>query len=430
MLRRLAALAAILLALVCVAAYLIVLWPLRDPHPAIRLGDQTLAIRDATVYPSPDDPPLRHVSILIRDGYIADIGPNLAIPANARILPCNACFVTAGFWNVHVHFTQPRWQWAAFKSSATLNAQLTDMLSSRGFTTVADLGSDLRNTLSLRRRIESGDLLGPFIYTAGAAQYPPHGIPYYLRDTLPPLLIHLMPQPDTPAQAAEDERLNIGRGADLLKLFTGSYIARGHVLPMPAANARAAVQVAHDHHQLAFAHPSNLEGVLIARDAGVDVLAHAADEANGVTPQILESLIDRHMAMVPTLKMFATTVTSDPAYLNPIYAEVRQFHAAGGQLLFGTDVGYMTDYTTAGEFEGLTQSGLTPQDILRMLTTAPAQRFHVSDQKGRVLSGRLADLVILTADPYANPANFAAVQTTLRSGIVTYNRQQGSGNRD
>ena len=352
--------------------------------------------------------------------YIADIGPNIAIPAHARILPCNACFVTAGFWNTHIHFTESKWSWAAFKSPTTLNPQLADMLSSRGFTTVVDVGSDLRNTLSLRRRIESGDLAGPFIYTAGAAQYPPNGIPYYLRDTLPPLLLRLMPQPKDPAEAASIERTNINRGADVLKLFTGSWIAHGQVKPMPLANAQAAVKVAHDHHQLAFAHPSNLEGVLIARDAGVDILAHAADATEGLTPEIIQSLVDHHMSMAPTLKMFATTVTTSPSYLDPIYAEVRQFHADGGQLLFGTDVGYMPDYTTTGEFEGLTKSGLSPQDILRMLTTAPAQRFNVSDQKGRVVSGRLADLVILTADPYADPANFAAVQTTIRSGIVTY----------
>ena len=65
--------------------------------------------------------------------------------------------------------------------------------------------------------------------------------------------------------------------------------------------------------------------------------------------------------------------------LDPIYAEVRQFHTMGGQLLFGTDVGYMTDYTTAGEFQGLMKSGLGPMDILRMLTTAPAERFGDSD---------------------------------------------------
>jgi hypothetical protein len=36
------------------------------------------------------------------------------------------------------------------------------------------------------------------------------------------------------------ERRNIRDGADLLKLFTGSYVARGIVLPMPVENARAA----------------------------------------------------------------------------------------------------------------------------------------------------------------------------------------------
>ena len=47
------------------------------------------------------------------------------------------------------------------------------------------------------------------------------------------------------------------------------------------------------------------------------------------------------MAMIPTLKMFTTTVTKDPHYMDPICAEVQQFHQLGGTLLFGTDVGYM-----------------------------------------------------------------------------------------
>jgi imidazolonepropionase-like amidohydrolase len=423
MLRRLLGISALLVVALGVAGYFVVLWPLHDPHPAIRLGDGALAIRDATIYASPDDPPLQHASIVIRDGYIVDLGPNVTIPNSAKILPCDRCFVTAGFWNAHVHFTQPKWSNAAFKSASLLNAQLEDMLSSRGFTTVVDLGSDLRVTLSLRRRIETGDLLGPHIYTAGAAQYPPNGIPYYLRDTLPAWLVRLMPQPKTPDEAREVEATNIARGADVLKLFTGSYVARGTIKPMPLANAQAAVQVAHQHHQLAFAHPSDLEGVTIARDAGVDVLAHAADTTDHVTPAFIQTLVDRKMAMVPTLKMFGTTVTHDASYLDPIYAEVGQFHKDGGQLLFGTDVGYMTDYTTTDEFVALTRSGLTPRDILRMLTTAPAQRFRVDDQKGRVANGRLADLVILSADPMADASNFASVQTTIRSGRVIYSRQ-------
>jgi len=126
------------------------------------------------------------------------------------------------------------------------------------------------------------------------------------------------------------------------------------------------------------------------------------------------------MALIPTLKMFAATVTTDPAYLDPIYAQVREFHAQGGELLFGTDVGYMTDYSTAGEFEGLGKSGLNPTETLRMLTTAPAARFSVSAQTGRVKAGMAADLVILGDDPARGLGAFAQVRSTIRGGRILY----------
>jgi len=427
MLRRLALSAFVLILAICIAAFAVLRWEDHDRHPTLQLPTGTLAIRDVKVYVSPDQPPLEHASILIRDGRIAAVGPNIEIPAGTQILACDHCIVTAGFWNAHVHFTERHWVGAAFKPAAELERHLQTMLTSRGFTTVVDVGSNPYDTVSLRRRIETGQLLGPYIYSALAAQYPPHGIPFYLRDTLPKPLQLLMPQPNTPAEAASDEEANIARGADVLKLFTGSYVEHNDVKPMPLANAQAAVKVAHAHGQLAFAHPSNLTGVLIARDAGVDVLAHAADDTDGVTTQILQSLIDRHMAMVPTLKMFRTTVTTDPAYLNPIYAEVHQFHTLGGDLLFGTDVGYMTDYSTQDEFTALGLSGLNVMDILRMLTTAPAARFHVEADKGRVVPGQLADLVLLGSDPADNPANFSDVRITLRSGRVIYQAASQDG---
>jgi imidazolonepropionase-like amidohydrolase len=422
MLRRLVTLAIALVVFLLLAGYSLLRWEDHDPHPPLTLPTDTLAIRNAKIYTSPDSPPIDDGSILIRDGRIVAVGANIDIPAGTPLLPCDHCVITAGFWNAHVHFTEPHWSGAAFKPAPALEAHLQDMLTSRGFTTVVDVGSNPFDTVSLRRRIETGDLLGPFIYTAGAAQYPPHGIPFYIREHAPKLLQRFMPQPDTPAEAASVERTNIARGADVLKLFTGSYVERTYIKPMPVANAAAAVQVAHAHGQLAFAHPSNLAGVLIARDSGVDILAHAADDAEGVTPQILQSLIDHHMSMVPTLKMFRTTVTHNPAYLDPIYAEVHQFHTLGGELLFGTDVGYMTDYTTQDEFTALAQSGLNANDILRMLTTVPAARFHVQNDKGRVAPGQLADLVLLGSDPAQNVANFSDVRLTLRSGRILYQK--------
>ena len=405
-----------------IAVWLVAIWPRRVAHPPLRLGTGTLIIQHARIYTSPKEPPIPDGSILIVNGQIAAVGSGIAAPQGATELPCDHCVVTAGFWNAHVHFTEPKWSGAEWKSSTNLNAQLADMLTSRGFTTVVDTGSNLNDSLPIRRRIERGELAGPLIYTAGGPLYPPHGIPYYVRDNLPRWVLFFFSQPDTPKEAIADVKHNLNAGADITKLFTGSWIARGKVLPMPLDIAKAAVEQTHLNGRLVFSHPSNLAGTQVAIQSGVDVLAHAPDSTEGIDRALFETMVHQNMAMIPTLKMFGTTVTEDPAYVDPIYAEVRQFHALGGQLIFGTDVGYMTDYTTQGEFEALTKCGLSPMDILAMLTTNPASRFGVSNIKGTVTPGKLADLTILDADPSQDPLAFAKVRMTIRSGRVIYQR--------
>ncbi len=149
------------------------------------------------------------------------------IPPDTRVVSGEGGTVVAGFWNAHVHFTEAKWKFSKRESAATLNAQLREMLTSRGFTTVVDTGSDPRSTLPLRRRVESGELLGPTILTAGPSVFPPRGIPYYLRGSIPFWMRGFVPQPATPAAAERITSANIARGADLLKLFTGSVRSRG-----------------------------------------------------------------------------------------------------------------------------------------------------------------------------------------------------------
>src|SRR5271163_5228199 len=164
--RRFVLFLGVLLLLFVCAIYIVAFRPLRDPHRAVRLAQGALAIQNAKIYTSPDAPPIERGTVVIRDGKIAAVGPDVPVPADAQILPCDHCVVTAGFWNAHIHFTEPKWQFSDFRPAAQLNAQLADMLTSRGFTTVVDCGSDQRVTLPICRRIESGELIGPKIYTA------------------------------------------------------------------------------------------------------------------------------------------------------------------------------------------------------------------------------------------------------------------------
>src|SRR5580658_6938888 len=210
-----------------IAIWLLAYWPRRVAHPALKLAQGTLAIEHARIYTSPSDLPIPDGTVLIVNGRIASVGPDVTVPQGATVLPCDHCVVTAGFWNAHVHFTEPKWAMAEWQPANKLNSQLTDMLASRGFTTVVDTGSNPIDTLAIRRRIESGELAGPLIYTAGRALYPPHGIPYYVRDSTPRWMQFFMPQPDTPQEAAHDVQRNIDIGSDITKLFTGSWIAHG-----------------------------------------------------------------------------------------------------------------------------------------------------------------------------------------------------------
>jgi imidazolonepropionase-like amidohydrolase len=404
------------------AIWVLEIYPRHGSHPPLRLARGTLAIEHARIYTSPTDPPIEDGTVLVCDGLIAAVGKQIDVPADATVVPCDHCVVTAGFWNAHVHFTESKWAMAQWKEADTLNAQLADMFLSRGFTTVIDLGSNPADTLAIRRRVEKGQLAGPYIYTAGTALYPPHGAPYYLRESMPFWMVALLPKPETPEDAQRIVRHNLNSGADLTKLFTGSWIARGHVLPMPVQIARAAVTTTHLHGKLVFAHPSNLAGIQVAIQSGVDVLAHAADDTRGIDAVLLSSAVRQNMAMIPTLKMFAGTVTPDSHYMDPICAEVQQFHQLGGTLIFGTDVGYMADYSTEEEFVELGKSGLDWKDVLAMLTTNPSARMGVSDRKGTVTAGKLADLTILDADPSEGLTNFSRVRAVVRSGKVVWQR--------
>ncbi len=378
---------------------------------------QDLAIVNATVYPSPEAAALAGASILVRDGKIAALGPHVAIPKGVPVLECRQCVVMAGFWNTHVHFEPPDWSDAAHTPAVRLTRQIQAMLTHSGFTTVVDTGSNPIDTIPLRKRIENGEVAGPRIYTAGGPLYPKGAIPFYLKD-LPPEILAQLGQPATPAEAVALVDRNIALGTDIVKLFTGSIVARGHVVPMSVPIATAAAEEGHRHGQLVFAHPSNLAGIQVAMASGVDVLAHAPDFIDGVDEAVLKKAVALHMTMIPTLKLFSGE--SDIAGIRSIVAN---FHRLGGRLMFGTDTGFLKDYDVSEEYRQLFLAGLSYRDVLTLLTVAPAERFRVADHEGRLAPDMNGDLTVLSADPAsAGAAAFSQVRYTIRNGRVLFDQ--------
>ena len=380
------------------------------------------ALVGGRVIASPDILPVEDATVLIAGGRITAVGPrgNVTVPPGARIIDCRNMVLVAGFQNSHVHFTEDRWVESASQPAATLVAQLQTMLTSYGFTTVVDTGSFLENTVALRRRVATDEVLGPRILTAGLPLYPPDGIPYYLKDgSIPADLLKLLPQPPTRAEAAAIVVRNIEGGADLIKLFTGSWVTNQRVLPMPADHAAAAVQEAHRRGRLVFAHTSSVAGLEVTLAAGVDVVAHALDDTRGLTTEHLRRMKQQNVALIPTLTLFAEAQNA-----SVIFREVVDYATQGGEILFGTDVGYHQMYNPQLEYESLDKAGLSWKQILASLTTNPARRFNESNRRGQIAPGMDADIVVLGTDPRGGWQSFTAVRYTIRGGKVIYQKSE------
>jgi imidazolonepropionase-like amidohydrolase len=382
------------------------------------------------IYPAPDAKPLANGGVLVRDGRVAgisDASSRLAIPEGTTTSECRGV-VVAGFHNSHVHFMQPRWNDAAHADAATLNDGLAAMLLRYGYTTVFDTGSDRDNTVALRGRIEKRELLGPRILTAGLGLFPPEGIPGYVAD-LPPEVLDLMPQPRNAEEARRAVRDNLGKGADATKLFLVTWPTRGQVKTMTLEVARAAVEESHRLGKPVLAHPTSPDGVRLALAAGVDVLVHTTlDDKAPWDADLVREMVAKNMAVMPTFKLWHYELAKDkvPANIAEMLVgrtleQLRALNVARGQVLFGTDVGYMHDYDPTDEYLLMAKAGMTPEQILASLTTEPAARWKLPNE-GRIKVGEAADLVVLDGDPAEDVKNFAHVRCVFRDGTLVYSR--------
>jgi imidazolonepropionase-like amidohydrolase len=327
-----------------------------------------LALIGARIYVSPDDTPIDNGSIVIHDGKIGAVGPaqSVRISPDVSKIDCHGLTITAGSWNSHVHILTPALLHANQLGAAALSSELEKMFNRWGFTTVFDLASVLDNTLEVRRRVESGEVLGPRILSTGEPIWTIE--PIYVRAFLAGNHIRI-PRITTPEEAVALVRGHLAKGANGIKLFTGSYQGGDNVANLPLPIAEAAVDEAHKHGMPVFAHPQNLAGVNIAIDSGVDVLAHTVPESPPWTAEFCARLKRAHLALIPTLTLFDFEArNASPKdredWLAKMIAELRAYSQAGGEILFGTDIGYTDRYDTTLEFALMSRAGMSYREIL------------------------------------------------------------------
>jgi imidazolonepropionase-like amidohydrolase len=253
------------------------------------------------------------------------------------------------------------------------------MLTRYGFTTVFDTGSNWEVTRALRGRIESGAVKGPRIFSTGEIIFP-KGATRPPDPSKGPAVISRMPEVETAEQGVALVRQRVASQTDAVKIYVQTFWDLN--LRIPLETVRAITSEAHRHGKLVMAHPSNSYGLETSIDAGVDIIVHTTPQIGPWTEAQIARMKQKNMALIPTLKLWRFELEKERLPEDVVrrfqgrgVQQLGAWFRAGGQILFGTDVGYMTDFNPAEEYQQMEQAGMQFKDILASLTTAPAQRF-------------------------------------------------------
>jgi imidazolonepropionase-like amidohydrolase len=394
-----------------------------------------LALVGGTIYTSPTEEPIRNGVILIDAAKIVAVGrrASVRVPQGTTLIDATGSTITAGFWNSHVHFLERMWIDPATIPASDLTRQFQMMLTQYGFTSVFDIWSSLENTRQLRDRVESGDVAGPRIRFTGPAMFPrgpgqtaqmelSSPATWATQGFMPQERIQLSRVAEA-SEAVEVARKLLDAGADGLKFYSG--LGGRNAAALPDSVIQALVKEGHGRGKPVFAHPGSAAALVASVQAGVDVMAHTTPSSGPWDASVVTTMTKARVALIPTLAFWRYQVRHERISVadgleETAIDQLRSFVGAGGVVLFGNDLGWVTAYDPTGEYVLMAKAGMTFPQILASLTTAPAERFGASRQLGRIAPGLTADLTILRNDPSSDIRALAAVDYTIRDGKVIY----------
>jgi imidazolonepropionase-like amidohydrolase len=421
-----------------------------------------LYIHDVTVIDVTGGPALTHRSVIVRDNHILDVESNYEFDKSpgkpaGPVVEGRGKFLIPGLWDMHVHMVFGDW----FPRAKEIALPL---FIANGITGVRDMGGDLETLERWRQDTSAGVLLGPRIVMAGPMlDGPKPRFPSSVAITTP----------EDGRRAVDDLT---ARGVDFIKLQ--SLIPRdavfaiadeakkknitfvGHVPDaVRASEASNAGQKSFEHLIGIFEGASPLEDEFLKGtktvgkflstydpDRAAKLFAVLAKNQTWQCPTLVwerggniieerDLKHDPHAKYVPaywkdvTWKRFTDQVehefnTDDLATRKRFVAKelevVRAMHDAGIPFLAGTDtasgVYIFPGFSLHEELQRFAAAGFTPLEALQTATINPAKFLGLENQMGTIARGKIADLVLLDANPLDDIGNTQKIAGVVANG--------------
>jgi len=389
------------------------------------------------------DAPRERVTIVVDGNRIAAVEPGFRGAATGdEVIDLSAATVMPGLMDMHVHLTgeySRRSEIDNIKKSEADRSYDSVPFAERtllaGFTTVRNVGDQFNVSIALRRAIEEGKVHGPRIFTSGRSIASTGGHAD-ASNSFGPFLYSDDPRLNTVCNGADSCREAVRQrykdGADLIKITaTGGVmsIAKSGTAPQFTDEELAAiVSTAHDYSLKVAAHAHGTEGIKRAVKAGVDSIEHGTlmDE------ETMRLMKQQGTHFVPTISAgrWVYDQAQDPTYfpaivrpkalaLGPViqrtFAKAWQ---AGVTIMFGTDCGVSAHGSNAREFGYMVEAGMPVMAAIRSATIVPARYLGIDDRLGSVEAGKLADIVAVPGDPFADAGVMERVSFVMKEGVI------------
>lgn len=385
-------------------------------------------------------------SITVVDGKVASIESGYVVPgAGDELIDLRECTVMPGWIDCHTHLMSQHHKKvysdkffmndADYVLRSTLYAKRTLLA---GFTTVRDVGDNGVNSVSLRKAITEGWVVGPRIFTSGKSLAttgghadPTNGLKGDFRRDAGPV--------DGVVNGVDDARKAVRQrykdGADLIKLTaTGgvlSLASSGQNPQFSQEELKAIVETAKDYGMAVAVHAHGTEGMKRAVLAGVDSIEHGTF----MSEEVMDLMKERGTYLVPTISAgvwvaekakeedyFPAVVRPKAASIGPvIQGTFAKAHAYGVKIAFGTDSGVSVHGENAREFELMVAGGMSPMVAIQSATLEASKLLRISDRLGTLEPGKIADIVAVPGDPIADIRLTRSVAFVMKEGVVYKN---------